>query len=180
MKFSRMREDRTANRGLPMTRLQQKWQWLATIAGAVVILDQLSKAVVRHSLPLYRPVRVIEGFFSLTHIENPGGAFGFLAGHVSGLQRLFFLVGTLAAVWVLVYLYRKIPAGHLWLATALSLILGGAIGNLIDRLRFGKVTDFLDFFVGQHHWPAFNVADSAVTVGGLIFVYHLLFRKMPE
>ena len=163
-----------------MISFNQKWRWLTTIAGLIVIVDQLSKAVVRFSLPLYQPIPVIEGFFSLTHIENPGGAFGFLAGHSSGLQRLFFLGGTLAAIWVLVYLYKKIPVGHLLLASGLALILGGAIGNLIDRIRFGKVTDFLDFFVGHLHWPAFNVADSAVTVGGIIFIYHLLFRKIPD
>lgn len=163
-----------------MIGFKQKWQWLATIAGVVVIIDQLSKAVVRFSLPRYQPVPVVEGFFSLTHIENPGGAFGFLAQHTSGLQRLFFLAGTLVAVWVLVYLYKKIPAGHVVLASGLALIMGGAIGNLIDRIRFGKVTDFLDFYIGQLHWPAFNVADSAVTVGGVIFIYHLLFRKIPD
>jgi signal peptidase II len=163
-----------------MIRFNQKWRWLAGIAGTVVILDQLSKAVVRFSLPLYQSVPVISGFFSLTHIENPGGAFGFLAGHQSSLQRLFFLIGTLAAVGVLIYLYKKIPATYSLLAAGLALIMGGALGNLMDRIRFGKVTDFLDFFIGHLHWPAFNVADSAVTVGGVIFIYHLIFRKMPD
>ncbi len=163
-----------------MIRFNQKWGWLAGIAGTVVILDQLSKAVVRFSLPLYQSVPVISGFFSLTHIENPGGAFGFLAGYQSSLQRLFFLIGTLVAVGVLIYLYRKIPVTYSLLAAGLALIMGGALGNLMDRIRFGKVTDFLDFFIGHVHWPAFNVADSAVTVGGVIFIYHLIFRKMPD
>lgn len=163
-----------------MIRFNQKWGWLAGTVGTVVILDQLSKAVVRFYLPLYQSVPVISGFFSLTHIENPGGAFGFLAGYQSSLQRLFFLIGTLAAVGVLIYLYKKIPATYSLLAAGLALIMGGAVGNLLDRIRFGKVTDFLDIFIGHLHWPAFNIADSAVTVGGVIFIYHLIFRKIPD
>lgn len=164
----------------PMTRFNQKWRRLAGIAGAIVILDQLSKAVVRFSLPLYQEVPVFPGFFSLTHIENPGGAFGFLAGHPSILQRLFFLIGTLVAIGLLIYLYKKIPASYSILTAGLALIMGGALGNLIDRLRFGKVTDFFDFFIGRMHWPAFNIADSAVTVGSIIFIYYLIFRKIPD
>ncbi len=163
-----------------MTRFNQKWRRLAGIAGAIVILDQLSKAVVRFSLPLYQEVPVFPGFFSLTHIENPGGAFGFLAGHPSILQRLFFLIGTLVAIGLLIYLYKKIPASYSILKAGLALIMGGALGNLIDRLRFGKVTDFFDFFIGRMHWPAFNIADSAVTVGSIIFIYYLIFRKIPD
>lgn len=163
-----------------MTRFNQKWRRLAGIAGAIVILDQLSKAVVRFSLPLYQEVPVFPGFFSLTHIENPGGAFGFLAGHPSILQRLFFLIGTLVAIGLLIYLYKKIPASYSILTAGLALIMGGALGNLIDRLRFGKVTDFFDFFIGRMHWPAFNIADSAVTVGSIIFIYYLIFRKIPD
>ncbi len=164
----------------PMTRFNQKWRWLAGIAGAIVILDQLSKAVVRFSLPLYQEVPIFPGFFSLTHIENPGGAFGFLAGHPSILQRLFFLIGPLAAIGFLIYLYKKIPASYSILTAGLALIMGGALGNLIDRLRFGKVTDFFDFFIGRTHWPAFNIADSAVTIGSIIFIYYLIFRKIPD
>lgn len=164
----------------PMTRFNQKWRRLAGIAGAIVILDQLSKAVVRFSLPLYQEVPVFPGFFSLTHIENPGGAFGFLAGHPSILQRLFFLIGTLVAIGFLIYLYKKIPASYSILTAGLALIMGGALGNLIDRIRFGKVTDFFDFFIGRTHWPAFNIADSAVTIGSIIFIYYLIFRKIPD
>ena len=76
--------------------------------------------------------------------------------------------------------YRNTPSTHVFLASAYAMIFGGAIGNLIDRFRFGKVVDFLDFYVGPHHWPAFNVADSAITIGIVILGYHLVFKKMPS
>ena len=158
----------------------RKYLKLFTVAGLVMIIDQITKAIVLKTLPLYTSVPVIPGFFSLTHIQNPGAAFGFMANQSSSLYKTAFLLITSTAVCVLFFLYQKIPRSHPLLATGFALVLGGAVGNLIDRIRFGKVVDFLDFYIENLHWPAFNVADSAITVGMAIILIHLLFKKMPE
>lgn len=160
--------------------LKNKYQKLVVIAGAVVITDQIIKTAILKNLPLYHSVTVIPGFFSLTHIHNPGGAFGFLAGQSSSIRNLVFILISSLAVGLIVYFYKHTPKTHPLLAAGFALISGGAAGNLIDRLRFGKVIDFLDFYIGSYHWPAFNVADSAITVGVAIFLFHLLFNKLPE
>lgn len=150
------------------------------IAGVIIMLDQVTKAMVLSSLTLYESVPVISGFFSLTHIHNPGGAFGFLAGQSPALRTAVFLFASSVAICLILYFYASTPGSHPFLATGFALILGGAIGNLVDRFRYGHVVDFLDFYVGNLHYPAFNVADSAVTVGIIIFAYHILFKKMPK
>jgi signal peptidase II len=153
---------------------------LLMVSGILIVLDQISKMVILRSMPLYETIPVIPGFFSITHIHNPGGAFGFMAGQGPEVRSLLFLaMSTLAAV-VIVFFYLRTPAAYSWLSTALLLIFGGAVGNMIDRFRFGEVVDFLDFYAGGYHWPAFNVADSGITVGMAILVFHLLFDKMPE
>jgi len=158
----------------------RKYNRLAVIAGMIVLVDQLSKAVILKSMPLHHSIPVIPGFFDITFIFNPGGAFGFLADQHPLLRHVFFLGMTSMAICFIFFLYRKIPPTHSLLATAFALIIGGAVGNLIDRVRFEKVVDFLDFYLGTYHWPAFNVADSAISVGMAIFVYHLVFNKMPD
>lgn len=157
-----------------------KYGRLLLIAGTIVITDQITKAVVLAKMALYQSIIIIPGFFSLTHIHNPGGAFGFLAQQDSTVRMAVFLVASALAIGLIFMFYRQIPKSHPVLAAGLALIFGGAIGNLIDRLRFGKVVDFLDFYIGNLHWPAFNVADSAITVGVGIFLVHLVFRKLPE
>lgn len=153
---------------------------LLLIGGAVVLLDQITKMLVLRFLPLYHSTTVIPGFFDLTHVQNPGGAFGFLAGSDARLRAVVFLFVSLVAVGLILWFYFKSPSSHPWLSGAFAMIFGGAVGNLIDRIRFGKVTDFLDVYVGRLHWPAFNLADSAITIGIGIFLFHLLFKKMPE
>ncbi len=157
-----------------------KYIKLAIIAGLIVIFDQITKAVILNAMPLYHSVPVIPGFFSLTHIHNPGGAFGFLANQSSSIRNFLFLFISLLAICLIFYFYKNTPKTHPLLSTGFAMIFGGAIGNLIDRIRFGKVVDFLDFYIGNLHWPAFNVADSAVTVGIFIFIFHLLLKKLPE
>ena len=109
-------------------------------------------------------------FFHLTYVENTGAAFGMLAGAPTIWRQVFFVGVALAALGVLVYSYRQFREQGRIFAHAIGLIAGGAVGNLIDRLRFGAVVDFLDFYVGTHHWPAFNVADSAITIGVGLFI----------
>jgi len=157
-----------------------KYGRLLLIAGTIVITDQITKAVVLAKMALYQSIIVIPGFFNLTHIHNPGGAFGFLAQQDAIVRVAVFLVASTVAIGLIFMFYRQIPRSHPVLASGLALIFGGAIGNLIDRLRIGKVVDFLDFYIGSLHWPAFNVADSAITVGVAIFLVHLVFRKLPE
>ena len=153
---------------------------LAIIAGVVVLADQITKAIVLQTMPLYSQIPVIPGFFNLTHIHNPGGAFGFLASYGGTVRQVAFIMAALVAMGLVLYFYMKIPATYTFLSGALALIFGGALGNLIDRFRFGKVVDFLDFYVQDLHWPAFNVADSAITVGIIIFGFHLVFKKVPD
>ena len=160
--------------------LKNKYAKLAAIAGVVVLLDQVSKEMVLRSIPLNTIVPVVDGFFNLTHIHNPGGAFGLMAGLGPVMRSIIFLFISSLAVGLIFYLYQKTPARHAWLAAAFALVFGGAIGNLIDRIRFGKVIDFLDFYLGHLHWPAFNVADSAISIGIGIFLFHVVFKKMPD
>jgi signal peptidase II len=132
---------------------------------AVIVLDQATKLVVIGTLRLYDSVAVIPGLFNLVHVRNRGIAFG-LFSHLGGWWSTLLLSATTAAAVILLVLWlSRLKAGDRWTAFGLSLIIGGAVGNLIDRIRLGEVVDFLDFYVGSFHWPAFNVADSAVTVG---------------
>ncbi len=149
------------------------------IAVAVCGLDQLAKHLVIAAIPRYGQVEVVPGFFSLTHLYNPGGAFGFLATGANQWLNMFFLVFGLVALAVIIYFLRHTPDSHKYLQLALALICGGAMGNLVDRVRFGQVVDFLDFYLGTYHWPAFNLADSAITTGVGIFLLHLVFKKIP-
>jgi signal peptidase II len=159
--------------------LRTKYIRFFTVAAVVVILDQISKILVLAKMPLYKSIPVIKGFFNLTHVHNPGGAFGFLAQNGFAWQHWMFLGAAILALGLILYFHHQTPRSHPYFALGLSLIFGGAIGNLIDRLRFGEVIDFLDFYVANHHYPTFNVADSAVTVGVGIFIVHIVFKKMP-
>ena len=145
-------------------------RWLA-LASGVVVLDQLSKFAVTRALSYGERVEV-SPFFNLLLVHNRGAAFSFLAS-ASGWQReLFIGIAVVASVWIL-YLLRKYPRQTLF-CFALSLILGGAIGNVIDRILLDAVVDFLDFHAFGWHWPAFNVADSAITCGALLLVWESL------
>jgi len=143
-------------------------RWLA-LAALVLVLDQASKAWVLASFRLMESLAVTS-FFNLVLVFNSGAAFSFLAG-AGGWQKWFFVVLALAISLWLLNLLRK-HAGERLLPMALALILGGAIGNVIDRLRFDAVVDFLDFHLAGYHWPAFNVADSAITVGVALMLWH--------
>lgn len=146
---------------------------MATFSG-VVLLDQVSKWWIMTTFSLFELRPVIDGFFNLVFVTNSGAAFGLLAGPQVWWRQLFFVSVAIFALGVLVGAYRHYRLqGTAWVV-AIGLIAGGAVGNLIDRLRFGSVIDFLDFYINTHHWPAFNVADSAITVGvGIFFLASL-------
>jgi signal peptidase II len=150
---------------------------LLLVALLIAGLDQLTKTWITSSLGLYETVPIIPGFFNLTHIMNTGAAFGFMAGQ-DAWRHTFFQMVSVLALGILVYLYRSSAARTHSLFWGCGLIFGGACGNLIDRLRHRSVIDFLDFYVGTLHWPAFNVADSAITVGGVLLAWHF-FRSNP-
>lgn len=153
---------------------------LLCIAGLVVLLDQVTKClVVAHFAPGEHLV-VFPGFFDLVHVHNPGGAFGFLAGSKAWVRKLVFLFASGFAGLLVLYFYFKTPGNYPWLKLAFAMIFGGAVGNLADRVRFGYVIDFLDVYWKSWHWPAFNVADSAICIGIGIFAFCFLFKKLPE
>ncbi|MBA3010812.1 MAG: signal peptidase II [Proteobacteria bacterium] len=153
---------------------------LILVSGGVVLGDQVTKYLIRINLALYEQIVVIENFFNINHVLNPGGAFGFFADGSPAMRKFIFLfLSSLVALFVL-WLYRRIARDLIFLSIGLALIFGGAIGNLIDRFRFGKVVDFLDFYVGTAHWPAFNVADSAISIGMVILIYHVVLNKVPD
>ena len=142
-------------------------KWLA-LSAVVVALDQLTKHAVMAALSP-RDAIEIAPFFNLVLAHNRGAAFSFLAG-ASGWQREFFIaIAVIASVWI-VWLLRRYP-GQTLFCTALALVLGGAIGNVIDRITVGAVVDFLDFHVYGYHWPAFNIADSAITCGAVLLIW---------
>lgn len=148
-----------------------RWLWLA---GLVLALDQMTKVMVMGSLVAYQDVIPLTNFFNLVHVHNTGAAFSLFADQ-AGWQRAFFVVLASVAAGVIVYLLRR-TRGQPLFCVSLALILGGAVGNLVDRVLYGHVIDFLDFYVGTWHWPAFNVADSAITVGAALLIWDS-FRK---
>jgi signal peptidase II len=142
-----------------------KWLWLSLLA---IILDQVSKLAIAGSMQLYQSIPIIP-YFNLTYVHNTGAAFSFLS-EAGGWQRWFFaglalLISIVIAVWL-----ARLKQHETLLAIALALVLGGAIGNLIDRLAYGYVIDFLDVYYQTWHWPAFNIADSAITLGVILML----------
>ncbi|MBT8339200.1 MAG: signal peptidase II [Desulfatitalea sp.] len=157
----------------------KKYTFFLTVSGIIAALDQATKALVMQHIPQFGSLTVIPDFFSITHVYNPGGAFGFMARNDSPLRHWLFLAAALFALCMIFYFYHRTPSANPFFGLALAMIFGGAVGNLIDRMRFGEVVDFLDVYLGTFHWPTFNVADSAVTVGVGIFIYHIVTKKVP-
>ena len=147
------------------------------ITAVVLVLDQVTKAVVSTSLKMYEIRPVIPGFLNLTRVHNTGAAFGLLAGQASPVRTFFFLTVSFLAMGVVLWMLLRLPPDQKVELVALSLIFGGALGNVIDRARLGEVIDFIDVYYRSYHWPAFNVADSAITVGVILLLYRLVFAK---
>jgi signal peptidase II len=136
-----------------------------------VALDLLAKEIVQQSLPLGSHLTVIKGYFNLVHIHNRGAVFGLLSSWSLDFVRIFFIITTGIVLAVVGYLWWRLPEGRWPAALGNSLIITGALGNLIDRLRLGEVIDFLDFYWGRYHWPAFNMADSLVCLGAGLLLW---------
>ncbi len=159
--------------------MKKRYTLFFVTAALVVLFDQLTKYFIAATMRLHSSIPVIDGFFDITYVRNPGAAFGFLATAPPVFRAVFFIAVTVAAILLILYYIRRYSSGDPRLTWCLALILGGAVGNLIDRVRFGDVIDFLDVYVGTHHWPAFNVADSAISVGAVLLLIELM-RKSRE
>jgi signal peptidase II len=149
------------------------------IALLVVLVDRFSKLAIERNLSLHDSISLIPGFFRLTHIENRGAAFGLFADSPSEWKIAGLVLFSLVALVIVATLLWKNSHSMTTTGVGLSLILGGAIGNLWDRLVSGHVVDFLLFYIGQYQWPAFNVADSAIVIGAGLLVFEILFTKSP-
>lgn len=157
-------------------RVRKEYYLLAIISSAVIVLDQISKLIVVRTIQIHHAVPVINGFFNLVHARNRGMAFGLMNRSHVDFYSYILVAATLVAIVLLVYWLSRFNTEDKRLVFGFSLILGGAVGNLIDRVRFLEVIDFLDFYIGSFHWPAFNVADSAITVGALGVALCMLFQ----
>ena len=149
------------------------------IAVSVVLLDVVTKLWVQKSLGLYTTKAVIPGFFNIVHVLNRGAAFGFLNRSDIRWQTYFFFAATALAVLIINHLLRMAREGDWLLVIGLGLILGGALGNLIDRIKTGEVVDFLDFYWKSYHWPAFNVADMAIFLGSMALLMAFYRLRRP-
>jgi signal peptidase II len=146
-------------------------------AASVIAIDQLTKAVITEKLFMYGTHKVIDGFFNLVYVMNPGAAFGFLSRTPELFRYSFFIGITVLAMLLIIYYLVKSENEKAIITLSLALIFGGAVGNLIDRIRFGAVVDFLDFYIGNWHWPAFNAADSAITVGAALMLWEMIIAR---
>lgn len=153
---------------------------LASLTGVVIVADQLTKLYIMQTMRLHESIPIIPNFFSLTYIRNPGAAFGLLAGSGPTFRMVFFGLTSLFALVLLGTILVRMPERDWMGRLSVAGILGGAIGNLIDRLRYGEVIDFLDVYIENYHWPAFNVADSAITVGVIFLIIHFMFEKKED
>jgi len=143
--------------------MKTKYRILLAITPLILIVDQLTKLYIDRTMQLYQSIPVVGGLFSITYLRNRGAAFSFLAD--ASWRLPFFILVSFIAVAAIMVAFGKLRDDQRFAALSLTLILSGAVGNLIDRLRLGEVIDFLDVYWRNHHWPAFNVADSAICVG---------------
>lgn len=154
--------------------MSRKLRILLPVLLVGLALDLISKYVVLQSLPLGSQIPVIKGFFNLVHVHNRGAAFGLFASWSLDFVRVFFLITTGIVLVVVGYLWWRLPEDQGLAGLGYSLIMAGALGNMVDRVRLGEVVDFLDFYWGRYHWPAFNVADSLVCLGAGVLVWVIL------
>lgn len=155
-------------------------KYFLLIALLVVAVDRYTKWLISHRLSMHDSIPVIPGFFRIIHTENPGAAFGIFADSPSPWKIALLIVFSLVALAIVAMLLWKNSHRLTSTGVGLSLILGGALGNLWDRVVSGHVVDFLLFYVGRYQWPAFNVADSAIVVGACLLVFEILFAKSPS
>ena len=152
--------------------IQNRYFILVIVVGIVFPLDQITKLFIDRHLELHQSIDIIENYLNITYIYNSGIAFGFLGGINNPIWKSIFIVVSLGAITLILTILKSLEEELTLFAVALSLILAGALGNIVDRIRLGAVIDFLDFHIYSYHWPAFNVADSSITVGGLMLLFY--------
>lgn len=163
----------------PLTPPWRPGLWAAGISGLLVAADQATKTLVQGSMTLHESIPIVPSV-SLTYTRNPGAAFSLLADADPAFRRWFFLLISAVALTLVTMFLRRVERGDWWTLSALSLILGGAVGNLLDRVRYGEVIDFIDLYIGRYHWPVFNVADSGITIGMVMLLGQVLLQRRPD
>lgn len=154
-----------------------KYVLVGSVALVIVVLDQLTKLWIDADMKLYQTIPVLDGFFSITYVRNTGAAFSMFADMSESYRVPFFVGVALLAVVALLYFVHSTPSSQKVVLLACGFVLGGAVGNLIDRVAYGSVIDFLDVYYGDWHWPAFNVADSFISIGVGLLLLHSLFVR---
>jgi len=155
--------------------MKSKYILLVSLAGLVIVLDQITKLLVTGHMEIHQAIEIIPNFANLTYVRNTGAAFGLLSRAPESFRIPFFIIIPLIALTVIILIFKKTKETELLMITSLSLILGGAVGNFIDRVRFGYVVDFADFhWFNKYHWPAFNIADTAIVIGVAFLIFYTL------
>ena len=157
--------------------MKNKYVLLFFVSGVLIVMDQYTKLMVSLHIPLNYSVKVVEDFFNLTHIRNSGVAFGLFASQQSEYKALMFIAISTIAIIAILVIFHQTPKEKKMVQTGLTLLFSGAIGILIDRILHGEVIDFVDFFINRSHFPAFNIADSCITVGVIMMVIDLFFGE---
>ena len=159
--------------------IHKKYPLTIVVSLLVIILDQCTKYLIIKSFALHQSLDIIEHYLTIVHIRNKGIAFGLLAGQGGGTRTIFLIITSLFAIAFILYLLSSLKGKQTYATVTLSLILGGALGNLIDRIRWGEVVDFIDVHWHNYHWPAFNCADSAISIGVVLLVIGIFTKKFP-
>jgi signal peptidase II len=157
-----------------------KYRLVLIVSGFVLVFDQATKILVDKTMALYRTIEIIPNFAAFTYLRNTGAAFGIFAGERSAYRIVFFVAVSVVALGCILYLLRLTRPEKKLTLLSLSLILGGAVGNLVDRLRLGEVIDFILLHYYDLHWPAFNVADSAISIGVVLLIIQMIRQKSTD
>lgn len=157
--------------------MDRRYQRLFIIGIIIVVIDQSTKLYIAKTLPLHQSIEVIKGYFDIIHIRNRGAAFGLFSGMEGTFVTIFFIIISLIAISVILFSFTQIERDNYLAHGGLFLILGGAVGNLIDRIWHGEVVDFLDLYWHDYHWPAFNIADAFITVGVGILIWEMVIAS---
>ncbi len=158
--------------------MKLKYLILLVVSALVLVIDQATKLRIDRAMDLHSSITVVENFFNITYLRNKGAAFGVLAH--SSYRLPFFIMVSVMAIAVIIVVFHRLRIDQKFTAFALSLIFSGALGNLIDRVRLGEVIDFLDVHWYSHHWPAFNVADSAICVGVFLLAIDMFIEEKRQ
>jgi len=160
--------------------VKNKYLALLFVSGVLIVIDQYTKFMVSLHIPLNYSIKLVDGFFNLTHIRNSGVAFGLFASQQSEYKALMFISISIIAIMAILVIFHQTPKEKKIVQTGLILIFSGAIGNLIDRSLHGEVIDFVDFFIEGYHFPAFNIADSCITIGVALMVVDLFCGELLQ